>query len=375
MMSPTLRAAGAAILLAALPGALAAQSTLYPSASAVTGVEVRQYGFDSKFGLDHIRQIAVPFAVAVPIGRRFSFDIGTWYASTTVASDAGDETFSSLTDTQLRLAYTFGADAVVASVVVNLPTGKETTTQEQFGVAAGTSSNFLLFPVNTYGAGTSVTPGLAAAATLGQWNVGIAASVRWSAEYEPFNDGADPDLKYQPGVEARVRLGLDRLIGNSRFSLGGTFSTFANDELNGSGTNASSTYEPGNRFLIDANLTSPMGSGTVSVYAWDYHRVTSGNSDGVIGTKENILAGGVSGNFPLSSRTAFEPMVEARFWMPKTGKGSLFGAGAGLRVQLSPAIAFVPSARVDVGSIRVADSGPSSSVFGWDVSGMLRYTF
>jgi hypothetical protein len=375
MMSPTLRAAGAATLLAALSGPLAAQSTLYPSASAVSGVEVRQYGFDSKFGLDHIRQIAVPFAVAVPIGRRVSFDIGTWYASTTVASDAGDETFSSLTDTQLRLAYTFGADAVVASVVVNLPTGKETTTQQQFGVAAGASSNFLLFPVNTYGAGTSVTPGLAAAATLGEWNVGLAASVRWSAEYQPFSDAGSKALRYQPGVEARVRVGLDRLVGRSRFSLGGTFSTFANDQLSGGGAGTNSTYEPGNRFLIDASLLAPAGNGTVSVYAWNYHRVTSGSSDGVIGAKENILTGGVAGNFPLSSRTAFEPMVEARFWMPKTGKGSLFGAGAGLRVQLSPAIAFVPAGRIDVGSLQVTDGGSSSSVFGWDLSGMLRYTF
>jgi len=371
MMSPTLRAAGAAILLAALPGALAAQSTLYPSASAVTGVEVRQYGFDSKFGLDHIRQIAVPFAVAVPIGRRFSFDIGTWYASTTVSSDAGDETFSSLTDTQLRLAYTFGADAVVASVVVNLPTGKETTTQEQFGVAAGTSSNFLLFPVNTYGTGTSVTPGLAAAATLGQWNVGIAASVRWSAEYQPFNDASSNDVDYQPGVEARVRLGFDRLLGRSRLTFGGTFSTFANDEF--SGTGGSSTYSPGNRFLVDASLLAPAGNGTVSIYAWNYHRIAS-STDG-IGGKENVLTGGLAGNFPLGTKAAFEPMVEARLWSPEVGKGTLFGAGAGFRYQISPAIAFVPSARVDVGSIRVADSGPSSSVFGWDVSGMLRYTF
>jgi hypothetical protein len=372
MMRPTLRAARAAVLLSALPVALAAQQNLYPRASAVTGVEVRQYGFDSKFGLDHIRQIAVPIAVAVPLGKRFSFDIGTWYASTTVASDAGDETFSSLTDTQVRLAYVFGTDAVVASVMVNLPTGKETTTQQKFGVAAGASSNFLLFPVNTYGAGTSVTPGLAAATTIGQWNVGIAASVRWSSKYQPFSDQNSTDLRYQPGLETRIRLGVDRLLGKSRFSLGGTFSTFGTDDLTGA---ANATYDPGNRFLIDASLLAPAGSGTVSIFAWNYHRATSSSSDGTIGLKENILTGGVTGSFPLGTRASFEPVVEARFWMPKEGKGSLFGAGAGLRFQLSPAISLVPAARVDVGSIRLADGTPSSSVFGWDGSAMLRYSF
>lgn len=372
MTSPIFRPAGAAILLAALPAAVSAQNTLYPDASAVSGVEVRQYGFDSKFGIDHVRQIAVPFAVVIPLGQRFSFDIGTWYASTTVASDAGDDTFSSLTDTQVRLAYTFGADAVVASVVVNLPTGKETTTQSQFGVAAGASSNFLLFPVNTYGTGTSVTPGVAAATTLGAWNVGLAASVRWSAEYQPFSDAASSDLKYQPGVEARVRLGFDRLLGRSRLTFGGTFSTFANDEFNG-GTGGNATYSPGNRFLVDASLLTTAGNGTVSIYAWNYHRIAS-STDG-IGGKENILTGGVSGSFPMGAKAAFEPMIEGRLWSPETGKGSLFGAGAGVRLQISPAIAFVPSGRVDVGSIRVVDGGSSSSVFGWDLSGMLRYTF
>lgn len=374
MISPISRAAGAAVLLALLPAGLAAQTPLYPGASAVSGVEVRQYGFDSKFSIDHIRQIAVPIAVAVPLGRRFSFDIGTWYASTTVASDAGDDTFSSLTDTQLRLAYTFGADAVVASVVVNLPTGKETTTQSQFGTAAGASSNFLLFPVNTYGTGTSVTPGLAAATTLGDWNVGLAASVRWSAEYQPFKDSGSQDINYQPGVEARFRLGVDRLVGKGRLTFGGTFSTFANDEFSGTGAaTGSATYSPGNRFLVDASLVSPAGSGSVAVYAWNYHRVAS-STDGV-GGKENVLTGGVSGSFPLGSKTSFEPMVEARLWSPEQGSGSLFGTGAGLRLQLSPAIAFVPSGRVDFGSIKVIDGGPSSSVFGWDLSGMLRYSF
>lgn len=374
MIAPTLRAAGAATLLATLPVAAFAQTNLYPGASAVSGVEVRQYGFDSKFDVDHVRQIAVPIAVAVPLGRRFSFDIGTWYASTSVKGTGGSSTFSSLTDTQLRLAYVLGNDAVVASVVVNLPTGKKTTTQEQFGIAAGASSNFLLFPVNTYGTAASVTPGLAAATSFGDWNVGISGSLRWTGEYKPFNDGNDPDFKYQPGVEGRVRLGVDRLVGKSRFAIGGTFSTFSNDQLT-PGSGSSATYSPGNRFLVDASFVAPAGNGTVSVYAWNYHRTASSSSSAAAGGKENILTGGLAGAFPLSPKLSLEPMIEGRLWSPETGKGSLFGAGTGLRIQLSPALAFVPSGRIDVGSIRLTDGGSSSSVFGWDASGMLRYSF
>lgn len=374
MTALTLRVAGAALLTALVPALAAAQTNLYSSGSAVSGVEVRQYGFDSKFGVDHVRQVAVPFAVAVPLGRRFSFDVGAWYASTSVKTSAGTETFSSLTDTQLRLAYVLGNDALVASVVLNLPTGKETTTLAQFGTASGASSNFLLFPVNTYGTAFSVTPGIAAATSLGDWNVGVSGSLRWTGEYKPFNNGNDPNFKYQPGVEGRVRLGIDRLVGKSRFTIGGTFSTFANDELT-PGTGAGSTYSPGNRFLVDASFVTTAGNGTLSLYAWNYHRLRSSSSNGTVGGKENVLTGGVAGAFPVGAKLSLEPMVEGRLWSPETGKGSLVGAGTGLRIALSSALAFVPSGRVDVGSIRLTDSGSSSSIFGWEASGMLRYSF
>jgi hypothetical protein len=372
MTSPTVRAARAALILAGVPGALGAQQNLYNEPSATVGVEARQYNFGSGFGVDHVRQIAVPIAVAVPLGRRFSFDVGTWYANTNVASPAGDESFSSLTDTQVRLAYMFGTDAVVASVMVNLPTGKETTTLQKFNIAASASSNFLLFPVNSYGSGTSVTPGLAAATTVGQWNVGVAASVRWSAEYHPFNDSGSTGVRYQPGVETRIRAGVDRLVGRGRLTFGGTFSTFANDQLQG-GSFGNGTYDPGNRFLLDASLLSPVGRGTLSFYVWNYHR-TASKSSSIAGTKENIFTAGMAGSFPLGGRTSLEPMVEGRFWSPESGSGSLFGGGAGLRFQLSPKVAFVPAARIDAGSIKLPGTS-SKSIFGWDFSTLVRYSF
>jgi hypothetical protein len=364
MMPPILRAApAAALLVAAMAGNLGAQQNLFPEGSAIGGVEARQYNFDSKTGIDHVRQVAFPLAVVAPLGQRFSFDIGTWYATTSVAAPGGDASFSGLTDTQVRLAYSLGRDAVVASVMVNLPTGKETTTQRQFLTSTAASSNFLLFPVNTYGSGTSVTPGLAGAVTVGQWNLGLAASVRWSDKYQPFSDSASAGLRYQPGVETRFRFGADRLIGQSRLTLGFTFSTFANDELQGGGL-GSTTFDPGERFLVDAMLASPVGRGTVSLYAWDYNRTSSGSVD-----RENVLAGGATGSFPLSGRTTIEPLVEARFWFPETGSGKLFGGGARLKIPITDEFAFIPGGRVDVGDL----SG--DSLFGWDLSGMIKYSF
>ncbi len=370
------RATFAALALLALPfGAAEAQQSLFPRASVMGGIEAKQYSFGDDSEVDHIRQIALPIAVGIPIGKRASFDIGSYYATTSIKAGATDESTSGFTDTQLKLSYVFGSDALVASVAVNLPTGQEKTSQEEFVTGASASSAFFLFPVNSYGTGTSVTPGLAGATTVGAWNLGLAASVRWSAEYHPFEGDSLADAKYQPGLETRIRIGADRLMGRSRFQIGGTFSTFATDELRGGGF-GNGEYEPGNRFLADIGFLTPVSSGSVNLYAWNYHRVsTRGDDDSGAGGKENIFSLGANGSFPLGSRASLEPMADARFWSPETGSGTLVGFGTGVRFQVSNALTLVPAARAEFGSIKASDDGDSASIKGWALSALLRYAF
>jgi hypothetical protein len=359
-----------AAFVLALAGPLPAQvqGNLYSQASIVGGVEARQYSFGDNFGVDRVRQVAMPVGAVVPLGKRFSLDIGSAYAITTVVRPSGSESFSSFTDTQIRASYLIGNDALVASVMMNLPTGEQTTTLRDFNTASSASSNFLLFPVNSYGAGFSVTPGLAAATTVGSWNLGAAASVRVSSSYSPFSDTASAGVKYEPGVETRLRAGADRLVGSSRLTLGFTFSTFSNDELRG-GSLGSGSFDPGNRVLIDVGLLSPVRGGTVGVYVWNYYRGSSGASG-----KEDVFTAGASGNFALSPKISLEPVAEARIWSPRTGSGILFGAGTALRVDVSPHVSLVPGARVDFGTIRTPSDG-SNSVTGWDLSALIRYGF
>ena len=289
-------------------------------------------------------------------------------------TQGGHSSFSSLTDTQLRGAYTFGIDALVASLVINLPTGKQTTTLQQFGVSSSASSNFLLFPVNSYGSGVSVTPGVAAATTTGDWNLGAAASLRFNGTYQPFSGTGNTGIKYQPGVEGRLRVGADRLVGTSRLSMGFTFSTFGTDEFRGGGL-GNGAYDPGNRFLFDLGVLSPVGRGTVSVYLWNYYRSSGSGGSTSVNNKENVLTGGVSGSFPLSPKIVIEPILESRFWMPEDGSGRLFGLGTAFRIALSPAIALVPGVRIDRGSIRSPGVSNRVGLTGWSLSSFLQYTF
>ncbi len=362
---------GAALLL--VPASLRAQQNLFPQSSALGGVEFRQYNFGSKFGADHIRQIAIPFAVVLPLGERFSLDVGTQYATTSVASAGGDSSFSHITDTQVRAAYVFGIDALVASVMVNLPTGAETTTLQKFGVTSAASSNFLLFPVNTYGSGFSVTPGLAGATAAGNWNLGLAASFRISSKYHPFSDATSKSASYKPGLETRIRAGADRLVGQSRLAFGVTFSTFGSDELAPAGSSGNTVYDPGNRFLVDASYLMPAGKGSVTLYAWNYFRsagsATTAGTTTSASNRENIFTGGISASFPVGAKAFFEPLAEARLWGSNGDHAHLLGAGAGLRLQASPRISVVPAFRADVGSIT------GISIFGWGGSLLMSYGF
>jgi hypothetical protein len=195
-------------------------------------------------------------AVLIPFGKRFSVDIGT--AATTAVADAigREESFSGFTDTQLRGSYVFGNDRVVTSLMVNIPTGQETQSLKEFDVTSNVASNFLLFPVNSYGNGFSATGGVAVAIPAGSWNVGVAGSLRLNSEYQPFSDPGSTSVRYQPGLEGRIRAGADRLIGSSRLVLGLTFSTFDNDQFTGLAA-GSGRYSPGSRLIGEVNLTSP----------------------------------------------------------------------------------------------------------------------
>jgi len=161
--------------LLAIASQAGAQENLVTTKSVIGGMQARSYKIEDG---TETRQFAFPLAFQMPVSERLSFDIGAYYAST----ESEGNTLSGLTDTQIRASYVFGRDALVATLMVNLPTGK-TQDFDQTTTSGAAAANFLSFPVNAYRTGTSVTGGLAAATELGSWNVGIAGSVRMSGEY------------------------------------------------------------------------------------------------------------------------------------------------------------------------------------------------
>lgn len=345
------------------------------------GFELREYRFARTFSVRSIRQVAIPLGAAASFGR-LSTDIGWYWAATTLTQpDGGYRRVTGPTDTQWRVAYVLGRDAGVASVVVNLPTGRDRMSPADFDVLGTASSSFLAFPVNAYANGGSLTAALAGVLQAGAWNLGAAASLRANRTFTPVVDPVAGPLLYRPGVEGRLRLGADRLIGASRVAAGITLSGFRDDAYAGLGT-VRGSYQPGRRWIGEITLTGPLlgGMGTGSV--WGYHR-SPGDTAGVSIQNAERLAGiSLAGSWVASAMVDLEPSLEVRYADLQAGDGLLAGAGLGVRTRVARRSSVVGVVRWERGFLdiqSVAEGGTVSvtrtGLTSWHLSVFLRQSF
>lgn len=365
-----------ALLLAlAGTGSLAAQGStaLYNRWNTLAGFEYQRYHFSDSIGtsgsaVTSVSQWSIPLVVVAPIGRQMSLDLTTHLVHNDV-SGSTTQTFSGLTDTQLRLLYTLGRDRAVASLSVNLPTGTHAFSTTRFAVASSVSSPFLSFPVSSIGTSFGVTGGLAYTVPTGGWNLGLAGSVRYVSSYEPFSDQA---ITYNPGLEGRLRVGADRLLGErGRLLLGATYSTFSTDQFSGSGV-VSGWFNPGPRFIVDAGYGYSWGRTNFVVSGWDFYRAAGTNNGGQSAdTKENVFNAEVRVGRQLSPRVQIEPQVGFRQWSPGNIRGGrLYSFGANARIGISDQLSATVMGRYATGWVI---SGARSDLTGTAVSVLLRY--
>lgn len=302
-----------------------ASEALYARFNALSGWELRGYSFDSSGLLaKSASQWRIPVIAVAPVGRKVSVDLTTNIVSARVENYGSPPlTLTGLSDTQLRLLYTLGRDRLVASLSLNLPTGKQLDSLIQYQVAGTAASNYLSFPVSTIRTAFGVTGGMAYARPLGAWNLGLSGSLRYLGAYEPIRTDTGT---YSPGVEFRIRGGVDRLVGqNARLLLGLSVSTFSTDDCTGL-VICAGKYKPGMRFITDFAFVRVLGRATLTVAAWDFYRF-AGEINGASSeaTKENIFNTELRYSYPVSPRLALEPMVAFRQWNPADSAGGYRG--------------------------------------------------
>jgi hypothetical protein len=317
-----------------------------------------------------ISEFTLPVYVLLPVTSRLSFDVGTSYthaeAEQTSSGTKTQSSITGLTDTQVRANYTIGSDFVVLTAGVNIPTGQSTVNADQLSAASLIGNDFLSFPISNMGTGFGGTGGIAIARPIGDWSVGIGASARKSASYEPFDASTGVgDRHYQPGNEYRVRGGVDRAFGTGRVNLGLTYSKFGDDDLGGS------VYNTGDRLLSQIGLNNNFGPGMLSVAGWDLYRQSGRLVDGTATGHENILAGSLAYGVASGPTTIIEPNVEGRLWTQSEGIPSSAIATLGLRSQFTVVgFAVSPSVGYSLGSFGSGASGSTvkSDLTGWQAT-------
>jgi hypothetical protein len=275
-----------------------------------TGPQFVQYRLAAPID-ETITEFVVPLFAVVPLGSRFSVDVGTSFAQSRVVYSGGESTVSGLTDTQVRANYTLGSDFVVLTAGVNLPTGQSTVTLPQLLAASRIANDFLSFPISSMGSGSAVTGGMAVARPLGSWNVGAGGSVRLTSAFEPVQPDSGPLPRYQPGNEYKLRLGADRPLGAGQLALGFTFSKFGQDDF------AGSLYNTGDRFVGQLGFSRPVPVGTLSLGAWNLYR---GAGQLVGGTRipwDNITNASTSLAIEAGRGVTLEPGVQLRSWLQR----------------------------------------------------------
>lgn len=317
------------------------------------------YSYDIKSPINEkISQVAFPVFVAVPVMPSLTIDVGTAFAMATHRRQSVDgsgnpvtveSTLNGMTDTQLRANYTMGADLVVLTAGLNIPTGSATLKPEEFDAATRIGSDFLTFPVSGFGSGFGLTGGVAVARPFGAWNLGVGASLRHAGEYEPFQDAGGTATKFQPGAEIRARVGADHPFGTGRVSLGFTYSKFGDDRAN------AAVYNTGNRYVGQVAVSNSLANGTdYSIVVWNLYRSSGTLIDQSASPSGNItnamLIFGVRGPADVT----VEPSIETRLWTQQGSKTS-FLSTFGMRFFANRGNwAIVPGFGFTIGSLEAA---------------------
>lgn len=374
-MSRRLLAPLAVVAALALSAPASAQRTVG------VGVDYMGYTFAEGLGASAAQLLLVPLAVRFPVSA-VTVDVYSAWAQGKVERDNVAYTLQGPVDTRVKLSYQATPWALL-SVGANLPTGNATHTGEEAVVSSVLAMDLLGFQEATFGTGLQVTSSVATAMRAGSFGIGIAAAYAVNGEFEPTSE---QELRYQPGNEARVRVGVDRNFGTSTFTAGATFMTYAQDQADGR-----NLFQAGNRLRFDATYAFRAGGQVWTLYAADLWREHGDLNlpfvddtgailgDTVIVTpSQNLVVAGLVGAVALGSRT-FRPQVDFKLQSREEsdgrteGSGWLVTAGGDLPVRLF-GWDFFPAVKVVYGQVEDA-AGSSQSVTGAQFSGTIRWGF
>lgn len=363
--------------------------TITGSASAQTtvggGFSYLGYTFDDGLGAQAAQLTMIPIGARYAASEALTVDLAGAWAWGSIERSGSRLNLSGPIDTAVRAAYQATPWGLV-TLGVNLPTGDAQHDAEEAIVASVLSTDLFGFREATWGRGLAVTSSVAVARSVGSFGMGLAGAYSLRGAFNPSADV--DDLEYEPGDEARLRLGVDRNFGNSTLTFGATFINYADDRANDR-----NLFKAGKRLRFDGTYAWRMGAGIWTVYAADLIRQhgdlslevvdSEGATQGFANVetpKQNLAIVGVVGAVSLGGGFVLRPHVDAKLQTrtglegSDEGSGWIVAAGGDLPIRVFGGYDFFPKARVLLGSIKNS-AGSGVGVFGMEFSGTVRASF
>ncbi len=157
-----------------------------------------------------ISEFSVPVVAFFPLKRNLGVSL---HVSQANASADGFESLSGLTDVQLAASYfrRVGEGSVVLNLGLNLPSGKQDLTDEEFNTLLLVSRNVFDFRVPGFGRGLGIAPSITWAQPLSErFVVGVGVSFQYRASFDPVEGLAG---SFDPGEEVLLTGGFNARVG------------------------------------------------------------------------------------------------------------------------------------------------------------------
>jgi len=330
------------------------------------------YSFNPGLGFEDIAELSIPVVAQLGLTGRTDLLLSTGYASLSSSGVDGNEdlSVSGILDTEARLSYGLIPGRLSLLVSGVLPSGTQSVESDQVPLLALISNEALDLSTVRFGSGGGVGVGFAGAYPLGTLALGVAATFREEFAFTPVTDSPG---ELNPGLEARIRVGLEGPVGSLGYlRLAGVLSRRAEDQIDGAGQGASGSLWTGY-----ASLERAFTSSSLVLYLYESFRTgprIEGTAFGpTVLPRSNVFAIGGRWAFPLRTTD----LITARFEYRSTraapqvnveelqALGNAFRAGFEYRLPIRRHIAAVAQAEGLIGE--------SGDLSGADLTGLTGY--
>ncbi|HDQ45835.1 MAG TPA: hypothetical protein ENN17_10125 [bacterium] len=314
-------------------------------------------------------QLGISMELYMPFGRQTAFLIKTGQARFETAGLPG---LSGFGDTQLAMQYYLPDRYLLFQMTVNLPTGKQQLTIEEFRSSIALGHSYYDFRMPNMGQGLNLIPGVSWAGPLNEnLMLGLGAACQISGSFQPL---MNRDAKYNPGNEFLITGGADyRFSDIASLSADLIVSFYGTDEYD-----TARVYKSGTKIVASMQYQRYAGFNHLRILARYRSRTKSLSViEGKLveeaeKTYPDYLI--VSGQYTLrmNPQTSLAVLLENRHFFNIAALKSLNLVGIGLTpmYQMGPRIALLGRLRYQTGAFRTGEK-----MSGIEVSAGIKYAF